>query len=171
MTQNLHTLEDFADFLESLNIDKSCDDVEALLLTCIDYRFFGKIAKHMEDAGLSGKYDHVIIAGAELGPLVDFPPDPRLHWQQFFLEHLALSKDLHKIKRVILLGHRDCGAYKKFKVLPQNPTLEEERKAHKLKADKLENLIKQFHPKLEVDKFLLSLDGSPTAPLKFQRLA
>jgi hypothetical protein len=163
-------LEDFNDFLKSLKLDKASHDAEVLLLTCIDFRFFHKVAEHIEAAGLSGKFDHVILAGAELGAVVDFPPEPKLHWQQFFLEHLDLSKALHSIKRVVVLGHRDCGAYRKFKVLPEKPTPDEERAAHKHHADRLEALVKRFHPKLEVEKYLLSLGAAPADPLKMQRL-
>jgi carbonic anhydrase len=164
-------LESLADYFRGFKPVKDGHDAEVLLLTCIDFRFFHKVAEHIADAGLSGKYDHVIVAGAELGPVVDFPPDPKLHWQQFFLEHLALSKTLHHIKRVIVLGHRDCGAYKKFQVLPENSSPEEERAAHKAHADRFESLVHRFHPELQVDKFLLDINTEPADPLKFQRLA
>jgi len=170
MTDKTLKLENFPDFLKSLKLDTASHDAEVLLLTCIDFRFFHKVADHIECAGLSGKFDHVILAGAELGAVVDFPPEPKLHWQQFFLEHLALSKALHNIKKVLVLGHRDCGAYKKFKVLPENPTPDEELAAHKAQADRLEALVKRFHPDLAVDKFLLSLGPKPTDPLNLQRL-
>lgn len=171
MTDDAQKLEDFPEFLTSLKLDKEDHDAEVLLLTCIDFRFFNKVAEYIECAGLSGKFDHVILAGAELGAVVDFPPNPKLHWQQFFLEHLDLSKALHRIKKVLVLGHRDCGAYRKFKVLPDNPTPEEEAAAHKLHADRLEALVKRFHPELTVDKFLLTLEKSPSEQLKLQRLA
>jgi hypothetical protein len=164
-------LEDFPNVLRSLKLDKSSHDAEVLLLTCIDFRFFNKVSEHIESEGLSGKFDHVILAGAELGAVVDFPPEPKLHWQQFFLEHLELSLALHSIKRVLVLGHRDCGAYRKFKVLPDKPTPEEERAAHKLHADRLEALVHRFHPNLAVDKYLLSLGTAPADPLKMMRLA
>jgi hypothetical protein len=164
-------LDEFPKYIDSLKLNASSHDAEVLLLTCIDFRFFHKVSEHIEAAGLSGKFDHVIVAGAELGPVVDFPPDPRLHWQQFFLEHLALSKDLHNIKRVLVLGHRDCGAYRKFKVLGPSPTPDEERAAHKLHADRLEALVKRFHKDLAVDKFLLSLGTDPADPLRLLRLA
>jgi carbonic anhydrase len=164
-------LEDLADYFRGLQPAKDSHDAEVLLLTCIDFRFFHKVAQHIADAGLSGKYDHVIVAGAELGPVVDFPPDPKLHWQQFFLEHLALSKALHNIKRVLVLGHRDCGAYKKFQVLPEHPSPEEERAAHKAHADRFAALVRRFHPELQVDKFLLDLTAKPVDPLRFLRLA
>jgi carbonic anhydrase len=164
-------LETLSDYFRSLRVDKTSHDAEVLLLTCIDFRFFHKVAAHIEDAELSGKYDHVIVAGAELGPVVDFPPEPKLHWQQFFLEHLALSQSLHNIQRVLVLGHRDCGAYKKFQVLPENPDPEQERLAHLTHANRLEALVQRFYPKLPVDKFLLDLTSAPADPLRFQRLA
>lgn len=170
MTKDEMKLEDFPDYLKSLKLDTSSHDAEVLLLTCIDFRFFHKVAEHIEAAGLSGKFDHVILAGAELGAVVDFPPEPKLHWQQFFLEHLDLSKTLHDIKRVVVLGHRDCGAYKKFMVLPEKPTPEEERAAHKRHADRFEELVKRFHPNLMVEKYLLSLGSAPADPLKLQRI-
>jgi hypothetical protein len=37
---------------------------EALLLSCIDYRLPGKIARYMEGRGLAANYDHMILAGA-----------------------------------------------------------------------------------------------------------
>lgn len=162
---------DFADYLASLELDEGDHEAEVLLLTCIDFRFFNKVAAHIERAGLSGKFDHVILAGAELGPVVDFPPEPKLHWQQFFLEHLALAKALHKIKRVLVLGHRDCGAYRLFKVLGENPTPEEEAAAHRRQAVRLEALVKRFQPGLTVDSFLLTLEKSPEEKLKLQSLA
>ena len=171
MADGAMTLTDFPDYLKSLKFNSRSHDAEVLLLTCIDFRFFHKVAEYIDAAGLSGKFDHVILAGAELGAVVDFPPEPKLHWQQFFLEHLALSKDLHSISRVVVLGHRDCGAYKKFKVLPDHPTPDEERAAHKQHADRLEELIHRFHPKLTVEKYLLSLGSAPADPLKMQRLA
>lgn len=164
-------LENLAAYFRGLRPAADGHDAEVLLVTCIDFRFFHKVAAHIADAGLSGKYDHVIVAGAELGPVVDFPPDPKLHWQQFFLEHLALSKTLHNIKRVVVLGHRDCGAYKKFKVLPENPSAEQERAAHKAHADRFESLVSRFHPELQVDKFLLDLSTAPADPLQFLRLS
>jgi len=170
MVEQFAQLEVLSDYFRSLRFDKDSHDAEVLLLTCIDFRFFHKVSEHIASAGLSGKCDHVVVAGAELGPVVDFPPDPKLHWQQFFLEHLALSKSLHNIKRVLVLGHRDCGAYKKFKVLPDNPHPDEERAAHKTHADRLEALVHRFHPDLHVDKFLLSLGTVPADPLKYIRL-
>jgi len=148
---------EFSEFLDTLTFDDKCHHkAEVLLLSCIDFRFFNLVQKYIDDRGLSDKFDHVILAGAELGAVVDFPPEPKLHWQQFFLEHLALSKQLHCIDRLVVLGHRNCGAYEKFKLLPENPDRDEERRVHAAQAERLQALVGRFYPGLPVEVGLLT---------------
>jgi hypothetical protein len=176
----------FEKFLRSIKIDKSHEHAEVLLLTCIDFRFFTLIAQKMCDEGLAGKYDHFILAGAALGANLDFsdahlpqpqPPDcqckpflPRLHWQQVFIEHLQIALKLHNtINRVIIIEHRECGAYKAF-LKPEGypkptPKKDPERDAHKVQADKLERIIKAHFPGLRVDKWLAQLTPGSIGPL------
>jgi carbonic anhydrase len=81
---------------------------EALLLSCMDYRLIDDIAHYMDGRGMTNQYDHVVLAGASLGALTGDFKD----WNKTFWEHLKIASDLHHIKKVILLDHRDCGAYK-----------------------------------------------------------
>jgi carbonic anhydrase len=118
---------------------KDLPQAEVLLLTCMDFRFFEKISTVMEDAGLAGKYDHVILAGAALGAV-----EPRVeHWHKTFFDHLELAEKLHNVETVIVLEHRDCGAYspKGFGLLPDNPTREEERRVHFEQVAKLKEKL------------------------------
>jgi len=126
-------LIDFAAHLKDLN------KADVLLLTCMDFRFFGQVAKIMKDAGFEGKYDHVILAGAALGAVVP----GKKHWHKTFFDHLGLAEKLHSIEGVIVLEHRDCGAYspKGFGLLPDNPTPEEERRVHFEQVAKLKKKI------------------------------
>lgn len=126
-------LIDFAAHLKDLN------KAEVLLLTCMDFRFFEQITKVMRDAGLEGKYDHVILAGAALGAVVP----GKEHWHKTFFDHLELAEKLHRVEAVIVLEHRDCGAYspKGFGLLPDNPTPEEERRVHFEQVAKLKEKI------------------------------
>lgn len=173
----------FEKLLRSIKIDTSHEHAEVLLLTCIDFRFFPLISRKMRQVGLQGKYDHFILAGAALGATLDFnadhlppaaPPDckcapllPRLHWQQVLIEHLQLALKLHStIHRVIIIEHRDCGAYKAFLEPNGYPTPAAERRAHKTQADKLEGIIKQHFKGLRVDKWLASLKPKAIGPLR-----
>ncbi len=123
MTDNRVHLIDFTAYLKDLGSDAD-KEADLLLLTCMDFRFFLKIAEFMKGI----KYDHVTLAGAALGAVWHEKP----HWHQMFLDHVKLAIDLHNVKRVIVMEHRDCGAYgpKGFRLLPEKPTLEEERRVH-----------------------------------------
>src|ERR1700745_115023 len=94
----------------------------------MDFRFFKLISESMQRIGLAGNYDHVILAGAALGAVVPQKP----HWHQTFFDHLGLARELHNIKGVLVMEHKNCGAYglKGFRLLPENPTPVEERRVH-----------------------------------------
>ena len=88
--------------IRSLKFDDSTPHAEALLLTCIDFRFFTIIAKKMEDLKLTGKYDHFILAGAALGATLDFsadhlpaPKPPNCKCRPL-LPRLALAASFHR---------------------------------------------------------------------------
>lgn len=106
----------------------------------MDFRFFDEVADVIRREKLCGDYDHVILAGAELGPMIDFGPDPKPHWRKTFLDHLKLSIKLHQVEVLLVLGHEDCGAYKAF-VGEIDP--EDEERTHREFADKLKNLIEE----------------------------
>ena len=118
---------------------KDLRKAKVLLLTCMDFRYFELIANVMKDAGLEGRYDHVILAGAALGAVVR----GKKHWHKTFFDHLALAEKLHSIRGVIVLEHRDCGAYgpKGFGLLPDKPKPKEERRVHFEQVAKLRKKI------------------------------
>lgn len=129
---------------------------EALLLSCMDYRLIDDMVKYMDGRGLTDQYDHVILAGASLGALTSEFKD----WNKTFWEHLKISIDLHHINRVIVMDHRDCGAYKVILKadFAKDPTLEENVHAKYLRD--LKQAIQKKYPKLEVETLLMNLDGT-----------
>jgi hypothetical protein len=73
---------------------------EVLLLSCMDFRLVDDTARYMKTRGLTGKYDHIILAGAALGALTEkFPA-----WNQTFWDHVSVAIDLHKIQKVMVLA-------------------------------------------------------------------
>lgn len=134
----------------------SAHTAEALLLSCMDYRLIDDIAKYMDARGLTDQYDHVILAGASLGALTSAFKD----WNKTFWDHLKVAIELHHINSVILMDHRDCGAYKVILKadFSKDPLLEE--RVHGKYLRELAQTIGKRYPKLEVEMLLMSLDGT-----------
>jgi hypothetical protein len=128
---------------------------EALLLNCIDYRLTGATTRYMAEKQLAGKYDQVILAGASLGANTEKFPS----WGTTFREHVQIAIDLHHIRRIVVIDHRDCGAYKEIlgKDLAANP--KEEFEVHAAQMRSLKTDIGRKHPDLEVELLLMGLDG------------
>ena len=136
-------------------VTRAAGGTDALLLSCMDYRLVEDTERYMAGRGLRKKYDHVILAGASLGALTDkFPA-----WNKTFWEHLDVALDLHHIQKVIVLDHRDCGAYKVIlgEDFAKDPAKETAVHASKLRELRTQILGKQ--PKLTVEMLLMSLDG------------
>lgn len=128
----------------------------ALLLSCIDYRLQDATDDYMKQRGLQHEYDHVILAGASLAVLLDQKPD----WAQTFWDHVDIAKKLHAIEEVIVIDHRDCGAYATFLGADsvKDPATETATHAKMLRA--LAGQVKSRHPDLSTQLFLMALDGS-----------
>jgi carbonic anhydrase len=79
----------------------------------------------MDSRGLRGKYDQLILAGASLGIV------HKREWEITFLDQLGFAIKEHGVREVMILDHRDCGAYKKLLVPgvgPEDP--KKEKKEH-----------------------------------------
>ncbi|AWK88961.1 carbonic anhydrase [Azospirillum thermophilum] len=134
---------------------RAAGNVEALLLSCMDYRLMDEVAAYMQGRNLLNNYDHIVLAGASLGALTDKKPA----WNEAFWDHVAVAKDLHHIKKVIVMDHRDCGAYKVFLGMDLKDDKAKEAEVHGQYLTKLGAMIRQKHPDLEVELLLMGLDG------------
>jgi carbonic anhydrase len=128
---------------------------DMLLLTCMDYRLTDDTVAYMEGHGLHDKYDHVVLAGASLGALTDKFPS----WGETFWTHLDVAINLHHIHKVMVIDHRDCGAYKVILGAETVDTPDKELAVHTQQLHALRDAIKQRHPNLEVELALMDLDG------------
>ncbi|NJM12046.1 MAG: hypothetical protein HC889_09340 [Synechococcaceae cyanobacterium SM1_2_3] len=129
---------------------------EAMLLSCMDYRLVDDITKYMDGRGMTNQYDHVVLAGASLGAITGDFKD----WNKTFWAHLKIASDLHQIKKVILLDHRDCGAYKVILKadFSKDPALE--TRVHGKYLRDLDKEIRKRYPKLETEMLIMNLDGT-----------
>ncbi|MBP2313124.1 carbonic anhydrase [Azospirillum soli] len=135
---------------------RAAGNVDALLLSCMDYRLVDDTARYMDGRGLTNNYDHVILAGASLGALTD----QKKAWGEAFWDHVEVAKQLHRIKRVIVIDHRDCGAYRVFLGQDLKDDKARETEIHGEQLRKLAALVKEKHPDLEVELLLMALDGT-----------
>ena len=129
---------------------------EALMLSCMDYRFVDPQAKFMNGKGLDGEYDHVVLAGASLGVV----SKKFGKWHDVFWEHLDVAIKLHKVHQVIVIDHRDCGAYKLALGEAAVGTPEKELAAHTATIHTFAKLVAKHHPDLPVEGYLMALDGT-----------
>jgi hypothetical protein len=128
---------------------------EALLLNCIDYRLTAATTRYMTKREKDGKYDQFILAGASLGAQTDkFPA-----WGTTFWEHVQVAIDLHSIRKIMVMDHRDCGAYKVILGLDLAAKPKEEFDAHATQMRSLRAEIGRRHPQLAVELLLMGLDG------------
>ncbi|MDP2934039.1 MAG: hypothetical protein Q8N81_08015 [bacterium] len=79
---------------------------EALVLTCIDFRFHEQIVKLLHERGINS-FDLKCDAGAVKYLVSDEKPAVR----DWILENIEIAKRLHHISQVVLINHYDCGAY------------------------------------------------------------
>ena len=126
---------------------------QAMVLSCIDPRFQPIIFNFLKKKKLSGKYSSFTIAGSAIG--VTAPKFRK--WHKTFWDNLETSIKLHKIKKLIVINHRDCGAakiiYGKKKFDNFNET-----KIHENSFTKIKNRLKNKYPKLKIETILATLN-------------
>ena len=128
-----------------------------MVLSCIDPRFQHLVDNHLKKKKLSGKYSAFTIAGAAIG----VTHKKFKKWHKTFYDNLETSIQLHKIEKLIVINHRDCGVAKivngKKKFTQAN-----EKKIHKESFSKIKKQVKKRFPKLKVELNLISSDNKIT---------
>ena len=125
---------------------------EAMVLSCMDPRFQPKIYKYLKGKKLTGKYSAFTIAGAAIG----VTHKKFKKWHSTFIDNLSTSIKLHKIYKLIVINHRDCGAAKivnskkKFNSIIEN-------KIHKDSFKEIKKNLNKKFPNLKIYFKILSL--------------
>ena len=125
---------------------------EAMVLSCIDPRFQPKVYKYLKAKNLTGKYSAFTIAGAAVG----VTHQKFKKWHSTFWENLETSIKLHKIKKLIVINHKDCGA---AKLVNKEKRFNEaiENKIHKESFKNIKKTLKKKYPNLKVNFKILSI--------------
>ena len=128
------------------------------LLTCMDYRYGHRIVDVMDSKGLRRKYDIFVLAGAAAGANEDEK------WREVLVEHIKTARLVgHPIDRIMILEHRDCGAYREFFGLEWEdvtPPVEFDKHLEQVEILRiyLEQVLHEEIPNLQIDAFLLARD-------------
>ena len=125
---------------------------EAMVLSCMDPRFQAKVFNYLKNKKLTGKYSSFTIAGAAIG----VTHKKFKKWHSTFVDNLSTSIKLHKINKLIVINHRDCGAAKivngkkKFTSIIEN-------KIHKDSFKEIKKNLNKKFPNLKIYFKILSL--------------
>ncbi len=125
-----------------------------LLISCVDFRLRDETEKLMNKIGLLDQYDEVAIPGASLAVIGEKHP----HWAATAKDIIGLLKTLHDIKQVVILDHKDCGAYKLNFGAKRMAT--EEMATHKEVMLQATKEIQKAFPKLKIYALIMSIDGT-----------
>src|SRR2546430_3545488 len=133
---------------------------DAMVLGCIAPRLQEPVGKYTAGRGLTGKYSQFVIAGASIGVVAE----PFKDWHKAFWDNLATSIQLHNIKKVIAINHRDCGAAKIAYGDAAVATKDAETETHRKALAEFRKQVNEKQPKLGVETGLMAING------KFERL-
>ena len=142
--------------LISSGVQAASGNYEAMVLSCIDPRFQDLVNKKQSSDGLSGKYSAFTIAGASIGVVAPAFSE----WSKTFWDNLGASIQLHNIKKVIVVNHRDCGAAKIAYGDAKVATPALETATHKEALLEFRRQMQAKFPALGSQLGLMALDGT-----------
>ena len=127
---------------------------QALVLSCIDFRFLTAEQSFLRNKNLTDKYDLTALAGASLA-LTGFPhkSDAEAFWDQ-----LDISYKLHHINTVIIIDHQDCGAYAMMIDPNLSKDTERELQVHTDYLNQAYSSICDRYPDLKVELYFATLN-------------
>lgn len=110
---------------------------KALVIHCIDFRFQTYITDWLNTHVGKHTYDRVALAGG----VYDF---------YTIFKQVDISNLLHKIEKVILINHEDCGAY----------GAEGTKERHEHDLAEAERKIEAHFPHLDVETYYVRVNGT-----------
>ena len=127
---------------------------DAMVLSCIDPRFQPKIYNYLRKRKLNGKYSSFTIAGAAIGVTAS----KFKKWHKTFWDNIDTSIKLHKIKKLIVINHLDCGAAKIINGKKEFSKINE-LKVHRNSFQKIKKKLRKKYPKMSVELKIISLNS------------
>jgi carbonic anhydrase len=129
---------------------------EAMILGCIDPRMQEPVRDFTVQHGLVGQYSKFTIAGAAIGVVAPAFTE----WHKTFWDNLAATIELHNIKTVIAIDHRDCGAAKIAYGDAAVATPEAETETHRTAMAEFRKEVGARQAGIRVETVLMALNGT-----------
>jgi len=137
----------------ALALDKG---YEAMLVKCIDPRFTTNTWAYMSTRGWQNLYSQFNIAGGPIGIVAPVFAD----WQKTYWDNLKITYDLHEVKRVVAITHRDCGAA----VVAYGERIKTDKafetKTHAGALNQFRDEVVKRYPDLKVELGIMDLTGA-----------
>lgn len=134
---------------------------ESMLINCIDPRFttlswqYMGLLQGVSRDKLEDNYSHFVMAGGPIGAV-----HPKFEaWHKTYWDNLDVTVSLHKIKRVVGISHRDCGAAKLAFGDAAVSKRDAETEAHGEALAAFREGVKKRHPKLSVITGVMDTNG------------
>lgn len=129
---------------------------DAVVLGCMDYRLVDDSASYFTKRGMANKYDQLVLAGGSIGALGKLGEE----WSATFWKHVDTAIKLHHVHQLIVLDHRDCGAYKLVFGEQSIAERDAESALHRTQMTLLQGQVKERFPQLATEMLLMNLDGT-----------
>lgn len=125
---------------------KNIHSCEAVVLTCIDFRFWKETLEFVEKELGIGDFDFPSLPGS--AKAIN-------EGESLAMSCISVPCELHHAEKIIIVNHEDCGAYggsAKF-----NGDAEAEQKFHEGELQKAKNIILEKYPDKEIILFYAKL--------------
>ena len=124
-----------------------------MVLSCMDPRFQPIVYNYLKKRKLNGKYSAFTLAGSAIGVTAT-----RFRkWHKSFWDNIDVSIKLHKIKKLIVINHYDCGAAKMINGKKKFNKINE-TKIHSKSLIMIKKKFKKKYPSLDIETILISLN-------------
>jgi hypothetical protein len=131
-------------------------EMDVLVIHCGDYRFQSAFQEFLNRIlNLDGNYDLMVIPGGPLSlTLVEYLP--KFSWASW--KWLRFFADQHKIRRLILIQHQDCGFYKSMPLHLHSSREPRQRQEQDLR--RVKDALKTDLPEISVELYYAGWDAT-----------
>jgi len=114
----------------------------AVVLACIDFRFWKETAKFVEEELGIESYDFPKLPGAAKAI------NECMKIKDLAMKCIGVPCELHQVKKIVIVNHADCGAYGGAERFAGN--IEAEQKFHEEELKKAKAKILSLYPEKEI---------------------